>query len=196
MWRIYCELVARRGGDEADLSWERYGREFAGRSEETILRALVPADEIESTLEWRVARYLELASDGSTIPLRAHAAVVSAARLVPVAVVSSAFRREIEPILRGAGLDGHVRFVVGAEDVERAKPDPAPYLLALDRLGLADRPGAAVAIEDTEAGVASARAAGLHVVAVDGTMPRERLAAAHEHAAHVDRALVERLLQP
>ncbi len=48
------------------------------------------------------------------------------------------------------------------EDVERKKPDPQAHRLALDRLGLpAD---AALALEDSEVGLAAARAAGLAVL--------------------------------
>lgn len=56
--------------------------------------------------------------------------------------------------------------VVTREDVEAPKPDPAPYRLVLERLGL--RPECALAIEDSARGVASARGAGLDVVAAPG----------------------------
>lgn len=65
---------------------------------------------------------------------------------------------------------------VTREDVSRPKPDPEPYLLALRRLGV---PAAcALAIEDSPPGVASARAAGCHVLAVG---PQLR-ALAQQHA--------------
>jgi len=48
--------------------------------------------------------------------------------------------------------------------------------------------------EDTEAGVASAKAAGLRCLAVRGTHDLVRLAAADEIVAAVDVALVRRLL--
>ena len=101
-----------------------------------------------------------------------------AAGRVPVAVVSGAYRREIEPVLRGAGLADVVGVIVAADDVARGKPDPEGYLRALEALGDGLSPGDVVAFEDTEAGVASARAAGLRCLAVRGTLPDERLAAA------------------
>jgi sugar-phosphatase len=55
--------------------------------------------------------------------------------------------------------------LVTADDVVVGKPDPEPYLVAAR--GLARPPGACVVFEDAEAGVASARAAGVrHVVGV------------------------------
>jgi beta-phosphoglucomutase-like phosphatase (HAD superfamily) len=55
-------------------------------------------------------------------------------------------------------------------------------------------PGDVVAVEDTEAGVASARAAGLRVVAVTGTLPPDRLAEADALTERVDLRLMRRLL--
>jgi beta-phosphoglucomutase-like phosphatase (HAD superfamily) len=51
---------------------------------------------------------------------------------------------------------------VCGEDVERKKPDPQAYALALERLGLG--PAAALAIEDTGHGLQAATAAGLGCV--------------------------------
>jgi beta-phosphoglucomutase-like phosphatase (HAD superfamily) len=100
-------------------------------------------------------------------------------------VVSGAFRREIEPVLAGAQLDGYVSVLVAADDVERGKPDPAGYLLALELLG-GVAASEAVAFEDTEAGVASARAAGLRCIAVAGTHPPDRLRLADELVTALD----------
>jgi HAD superfamily hydrolase (TIGR01509 family) len=79
-----------------------------------------------------------------------------------LAVVTSSGRLEVEPTLERAGIRTHLGAVVFGEDVERHKPAPDPYLLAAARLG-ASRP---LVVEDSSAGVASARAAGFDVVQV------------------------------
>ncbi|MDF2231442.1 HAD-IA family hydrolase [Albimonas sp. CAU 1670] len=61
--------------------------------------------------------------------------------------------------------------VVTREDVEAVKPDPAPYALAIKRLGVP--PQTAVAIEDSARGVASAGGAGLAVLAAPGLYTRD-----------------------
>ena len=66
--------------------------------------------------------------------------------------------------------------LVTADDVRRGKPAPDPYLLAAERLGVA--PEGCVVIEDAPAGIASAKAAGMRVVAVASSKPPEALAAA------------------
>ena len=73
-------------------------------------------------------------------------------------IVSGAAREEIEPVVAAAGLGELFATVVAADDVVRGKPDPESYLLALRALGTARRE--TLAFEDTEAGVASAKAAG------------------------------------
>ena len=115
-----------------------------------------------------------------------------AAARVPVAVVSGAFRAEIEPVVEAAGIATELTAIVSADDVEHGKPHPAGYLLALERLGV--DAAEAVAFEDTEAGVASAKAAGLRCLAVRGTLPDERLAAADELVDRIDTDLVRRLI--
>jgi beta-phosphoglucomutase len=92
---------------------------------------------------------------------------------VPVGICSGARRREIEHVVGGLGIAPLLRFIVSADEVTRSKPDPESYLLAVGHLGL---PAAAcVAIEDTDKGVASAKAAGVRVVAVGHSLPSSRL---------------------
>ena len=57
--------------------------------------------------------------------------------------------------------------VVTADDVERGKPDPAPYLLAAARLGV--QAARCLVVEDAPSGLASARAAGCATLAVATT---------------------------
>ena len=72
--------------------------------------------------------------------------------------------------------------IVGAEDAERTKPDPAPYLEAARRLA-ARTPGLApadcLAFEDSMPGIASALGAGMKVMGVAHSYPAEKLRAAH-----------------
>lgn len=54
------------------------------------------------------------------------------------------------------------RVLVGAEDVRRGKPAPDPYLLAATQLGV--DAGRCVGVEDTPAGLAALRAAGMRAI--------------------------------
>ena len=73
--------------------------------------------------------------------------------------------------LERVGLAEHFEVLAGAEDVDRVKPDPAVYRVALQRLGVA--PDEALALEDSPNGLAAARAAGILCLAVPGPMTAE-----------------------
>ena len=188
---IYQRLFARYG---KPLTEEQYYSELAGLSEEAIIGGWLGVDGplLGSLMAERIDNYGIEAADGATVTDEVRAAVRYAAAHVPVGIVSGAFRAEIEPVVAAADLAGDVTVIVAADDVERGKPDPEGYLRALDVLGLdaAD----AVAFEDTEVGIAAARAAGLRCVAVRGTLPDTRLAAAGEIVDRIDTALLRRLL--
>jgi beta-phosphoglucomutase len=80
----------------------------------------------------------------------------------PMGVVSSSGRDEIEPLLAAGGLRDYFRTIVGGGDVKKHKPEPEPYLLAAERLGVKNP----LVLEDSQAGIASGRAAGFEVIAV------------------------------
>ena len=190
---IYTELFAAHG---RPLSAQEYFDELAGLSDPEIVRTWLGADhpDVEQVIEERVSLYRERVSDGSTVPERHRAAVRYAAARVPVAIVSGAARAEVEPVVHAAGLADSIRAIVAAEDVPDGKPDPAGYLRALTLLdgGLAAED--VVVLEDTEAGVASAKAAGMRCLAVLGTLAPERLADADEIVSGIDVPLMQRLL--
>lgn len=109
-------------------------------------------------------------------PVPGVAAVV--ARVVPrCSVASSGSRARIRRSLELTGLAGAFGDrVVSAEDVAQGKPAPDLFLLAARRAGVS--PGACVVIEDSPAGVAAARAAGMACLAYAGFTPPDRLAEA------------------
>ena len=115
-----------------------------------------------------------------------------AARM-PVAIASGALRGEIERILAGGGLRDAFTAVVGADDVRQCKPHPEPYLEAVRQLGL--QPGDCLAFEDSVAGIASARTAGLYVVGVTTSYPAEKLRSAHRVVASLQEVVVEELVE-
>lgn len=83
----------------------------------------------------------------------------------PLAVVSGSNRRQIRFILGVMGILDQFQEFVGSEDYARSKPAPDAYLEALRRFQIP--PEKALAIEDSQAGVGSAKAAGLRVIAVN-----------------------------
>jgi beta-phosphoglucomutase len=188
---VYQQLFAEEG---RPLPESAYYEQLCGLSEEAIIAGWlgVEGETLQRLIGQRISRYVERAADGSTVLAETRAALRYAADRVPVAICSGAFRAEIEPVLDGAGIAGLISFLVTADDVTAGKPAPDGYLLAVERLG--STPATVVAFEDTEAGVASAKAAGLRCLAVRSTLPADRLRDADELVDRIDVDLVKRLL--
>ncbi|GAB2453980.1 HAD family hydrolase [Streptomyces incanus] len=89
---------------------------------------------------------------------------------IPTALVSASHRRIIDRVLTSLGPQ-HFALSVAGDEVPRTKPHPDPYLAAA--VGLGVNPLRCAAVEDTATGVASAEAAGCHVVAVPSVAPIE-----------------------
>jgi HAD superfamily hydrolase (TIGR01509 family) len=165
VWNAAKErLVRERGGrwrPEAEHAmlgmsspeWSRYMRDELGL-------ALEPAeisDEVVQLLAEEYERELPLLP-GADAALRRIAAAW------PLGLASSSNREIIDLVLRRAGWAELFAETVSSEEVERGKPAPDVYLEATRRLGVAA--ARAAAIEDSEAGIRSAAAAGLRVVAI------------------------------
>lgn len=109
--------------------------------------------------------------------------ITSLSGTLPLALCSGALERDIRPILGQLGIQKVFDVIVTADDVRASKPDPESYRLALERL-CAQFPeekitaDSCLAIEDTPAGIASARTAGLAVLAVTNSYPEEKLSGA------------------
>jgi HAD superfamily hydrolase (TIGR01509 family) len=185
---IYQEIFAEAG---KPLAKAEYFAKLAGLSDPEIVRSWLGEERPELVAE-RVSRYQARAADGWTVRPATRQALRYAAKRAQLAVVSGAARVEIESVLDAAALAPLVSLVIAAEDVEPGKPDPAGYIRALQLLGR--RPDEALAFEDSEAGVAAAKAAGLYCIAVEGTVEIDRLEAADEIVGALDLELMRRLL--
>ena len=86
---------------------------------------------------------------------------------------SSTNRDAVELVLTSTGILQKLEFMLGKEDVKKHKPEPDVYLLASKKLGLP--PYKCVAVEDSLAGVESAKTAGMYCIAITTSFPRKRL---------------------
>lgn len=82
----------------------------------------------------------------------------------PVAIVSGSSRHHIELFVDHMNIHENLQFYLGAEDYENGKPDPTCYLMAARRFGL--DPGCCLVFEDSHAGVAAAKSAGMKCIAL------------------------------
>jgi HAD superfamily hydrolase (TIGR01509 family) len=136
-----------------------------------------PPDTIRSLMERKAAAYLDAVRRHLVVLPGVPTFVRQASQRYPLAIASGALRPEIELILQTIGLRDCFRQITSAEDVARGKPDPEPFLLALELLnkpsGIAAAapilPDACLVIEDSIPGIRSGKAAGMKVLAVANT---------------------------
>lgn len=86
---------------------------------------------------------------------------------IPAAIVTNA-TTSIAQRTADAAPEGTFSVVIGNDETTHPKPDPQPYLLAAQRLGV--EPSRCVAVEDSPSGVRSATAAGMKVIVVPGEL--------------------------
>jgi len=171
-WEEY--VATYMGFDDRDAFREAYrarGRDLDGKS----LKSLVAA---------KSRAFLDILRAGvepypGAVPMIESLHVAG----VPLAISSGALLSDVAPILGGLGIDRCFPVVVTADDVRKSKPDPECYALAFLRLSRmrparVTVPERSFAIEDTPAGIRSAKGAGLRVLAVTNSYGAGELAEA------------------
>lgn len=161
-----------RWADEAGIIDRSFQDHYHGKPTRQVLRGIVPADQVEAAF----ARIIELESTDTTgvFALPGAFELLEALPADRRAIVTSSMPSVAAARLRAAGLTAP-NVVITADDVTHGKPDPEPFRVGADRLGV--DPAACAVVEDTPAGIASARAAGCFVIAVTGTYPAAALPA-------------------
>ena len=170
---------------------ERYlGYDDRGCFEAALRDAGQSADRarLDELIARKARRYVEVAEQGLRFFPAAAETLPGRRRAWPVAINSGALRPEIEYALGGWTASRPVAAIVSAEDTDKCKPDPEGYRLALEALRArrgsrrrAWRPGGTLAsaclvIEDSLAGIVSAKGAGMWAVGVTTTYDADRSA--------------------
>lgn len=185
--RCFQELLAPFG---ISMSWEEYLESYIGYDDRDAFREAFRRSGRHGELDQGLLSRLIQEKSRLFPRLAAEAAVpypgvveliLSLARQVPVALCSGALRSDILPVIGRLGIADSFSVIVTADDVAASKPDPEGYRLAVVKLSQRFpqnriEPGRCCAIEDTPAGIASAKGAGLRVVGVTNSHPPLHLA--------------------
>lgn len=178
-FRAFNEVLAPHG---LEITWEEYEETYIGFDDRDALREVfkahkkkLPSKELAHLIEEKAAIFQRCIANGEIEPLPGAVELVKSIPVrLPVALCSGALREDIDPIIESMGIANAFSVIVTAEDTKKSKPDPAPYALTIEKLGIED-PSTAIAIEDTPAGVMSAKGAGLKVLAVSNSFDRDFL---------------------
>ncbi|MDD5286005.1 MAG: HAD family phosphatase [Desulfuromonadaceae bacterium] len=170
-WQDYVDIYM--GYDDRDAFLEAF--EAGGRK--------INSDDLLTLIRQKALLFQDVIRDGvSPYPGVIELIHRLRAEKIPLAICSGALRSDIDPILTILGLEECFDIIVTAEDVSRSKPDPECYQLALDKLchlcKIPHAKSSTIAIEDTPAGIISAKLAGLQVIAVSNSYPPDKLSEA------------------
>jgi beta-phosphoglucomutase len=191
--RAFQDVFARRGWhlDERD-----YFDRYLGYDDVGLVRAFAREQalglgeaEIDDLVSAKTALFAHLVEAGNVLFPGAPACIDRLAARFTLGIASGALHAEITSILRGAGLLDRFPVIVAADHVTECKPAPEPYLKAAAALG--SDPSRCVAIEDSAAGLAAARAAGMQTIGVTTTSPPHLLVDADRIVESLDRISVE-----
>jgi beta-phosphoglucomutase len=118
---------------------------------------------------------------------------------LPLAICSGALRDEVREAAGAIGIAEAIEIVVAAEDVGRGKPDPEGYLkaatLLAERTGREILPRRCVVCEDSPAGIAAGKAAGMNVLAVSTSYPAQELRQANRVVDNLAAVTLEDLVR-
>jgi HAD superfamily hydrolase (TIGR01509 family) len=170
------QALAERGCEITEELFYAWG----GRPVADVIESLNERDglamPVEAVAERKEGLYYELLHELKAVPEVLEHIVASQGR-IPFAVVSGSTRESVCRTLDVLGLTARFDTLVCAGDYERGKPDPEPFLIAAERLGVV--PEDCLVFEDAEAGIQAAKAAGMAWVRVP--LPWERKNVAEEH---------------
>lgn len=161
-WRSWSEVLACYG---VSLTWDEYCRYGRGVKDEQMLATLpqlAGSPQVLASVRQRLTERMNMVRTWCADELPISPQVVQLLKSLSgfrLGLVTSSERVEVEPLLKRSEIHSCFDAIVYGDDTVRHKPDPAPYLLVRERLGIA----AGMAFEDSEAGLESARAAGLEV---------------------------------
>ncbi|MFJ5883941.1 HAD-IA family hydrolase [Kitasatospora cineracea] len=172
------ERCWRRWAERNGLDGDEVMRVAHGRQGHLTMGLLLPDRPVEQNLAENAVMLDEESSDtDGVVEVPGAARLVASLAGLPHALVTSADDRLARVRMAAASVP-LPPLMITAEQVGASKPDPEGFLKAAAELGVA--PAECLVLEDSEAGIAAARAAGMPVL---GIGPR---AAAHRPDHHVD----------
>ncbi len=182
-------------------AWDEYLRPYGHQLSEEIVQNIIGLradvstpvikelfnlpEAVPTIISKRAAIYSQIRANGVPTMPGLHALHAEIARRnIPWAVATSSPRTHAIEILQQLGLQKRCRAIAAGDEVTHGKPNPAIYLLAAERLGIA--PQDCLALEDSGPGSQAAANAGMTVIAIPN---RQTKMADFSHVHHLYRSL-------
>lgn len=172
--RAYLEIFAEMGYAETHgINFDDY----IGRTDKALIEDFIakhnPGCSVDHLSDSKKDRFLQIMRKEEPIFEDLPELLERLAARYPMAVASGSLHPVIDAVLALKNLRQHFKFCVSSSDVPHGKPAPDIFLHTAKLLNV--QPAACCVIEDSPAGVAAARAAGIDVIAITNSVPREKL---------------------
>jgi HAD superfamily hydrolase (TIGR01509 family) len=173
--RIWSDFLTGQG---ASFDPEKLPSQIFGQRDDKALRQFLGAqlsdDQVRRWSEELEANFREaFRSQAQALPGVEALIRESRDAGLPLAVASSAMKKNVNFVMDALRLRPYFQTVVSGDEVARPKPDPEIYLLAAAHLGV--EPARTVAFEDTALGIEAVVRAGMKCVAIASTFPEQEL---------------------
>ncbi|MEN9870941.1 MAG: hypothetical protein RLZZ171_1929 [Cyanobacteriota bacterium] len=161
---------------DLDIDRSFYRQRISGRTNSKIIKDIIPQLTLEDA--WKLATekeetYRRLANSLLPTPGLDRLIALTDRASIKRAVVTNAPEDNAVYMLKVLRLTDTFPTVIMAKDAPPGKPDPAPYELALSRLGVKSK--RAFVFEDSAAGIRSAVGAGIYTIGITSSHPAEEL---------------------
>jgi len=158
------ETLARVGIDLTRDLFERISIK-QGRSTFTLAKDRgIDPETLHNLHEARNLRYSQLLKNGIRVMEGVYETLDRLAGKCSMGVVTSCRKMHFDLIHKDLQILDYFDFVITSEDVNHTKPDPEPYLMALEKSGC--MPADCLVVEDAERGLNSATAAGIDCIVI------------------------------
>ncbi|SCZ04825.1 HAD family hydrolase [Microvirga guangxiensis] len=182
--KAFIEVLSPEG---VTIDDEVYRSTIIGRTNETIFASLLPhrsVDEHVAFADEKEAAFRRLALDLNPLDGLIDLLDWAEAQGIKIALVTNAPRLNAEHMLDVLGITERFPVQITIDQVARGKPDPLPYLTALERLGV--RAEEAIAFEDSPSGMKAAKGAGIYSFGVLTGLKAEEMLAVGADATLAD----------
>jgi HAD superfamily hydrolase (TIGR01509 family) len=193
-FKAYQTLLAPLG---RAISHDEYKQRIMGAANEAIMAWLFPGESLQrhrDVAEEKERLFRSFAQSMQPVAGLTELLAWAEANEIKTAAVTNAPRANAEMMLGALGLAARFPVLVIGDELARGKPDPLPYLTALERLGAsAER---ALAFEDSRSGVQAASSAGVETIGMLTGLDAETLRASGASATirdFTDSWLLEKL---
>lgn len=165
-----------------ELSDEVNREHCVGRTDEAGLQSLqkvfpqLAGASIPNLISEKTKIYLRLAQESSLVYPGLPAKLKELHEYFAAGMVTGSLAADRDTVLEQENIRQYFDVIIGAEDIERSKPDPEGYLKGIAAIGIPKEK--IVAVEDTAIGVQAAQAADLKCIAVLHTLTADKLEAA------------------